>query len=108
MIKVLIDRKIKPGTHAEVNDLLIDLRAHAILQKGYITGETLQSREDLNHIVVLSAWHKEADWEAWENDPVRLEHEDKIAEFLTEPEHISIYHFVHTLGSTPPHFSLLA
>ncbi len=108
MIRVIIERRIKPGAHTELERLLIERRTEAMKYKGYISGETLQSTTDLNHVIIISSWHNEEDWRAWYNSPERQEMDGKIRELLIEPEKVSMFEFVHTLGSTPPHFSLMA
>ncbi len=108
MIRVIIDRRLKPGTHAEVGALLNELRSEAIQQKDYISGESLQSTDDLNHIVVISSWHNEEAWKQWKANVVREELEGKIGELLAEPEQVTVFQYVHSLGSTPPRFSLMA
>ncbi len=42
-IKVIIERSVSPDNQAEVAELLKELRAKAVLQPGYISGETLFS-----------------------------------------------------------------
>ena len=108
MIRVIIERRLNPGMHAEMENLLIERRTDAMKYKGYISGETLQSTSDLNHVIIISSWHDEGDWKAWYNSPERQAMDEKIRELLVEPEKVSMFEFVHTLGSTPPHFSLMA
>ena len=108
MIRVIIERQLKPGTHAVMEKLLIERRTEAMKYKGYISGETLQSLNDLNHVLIISSWHDEENWREWHNSLERHAKDEKIRELLVEPEEISMYEFVHTMESTPPHFSLMA
>jgi len=108
MIRVIIERRIKPGTHPQMERLLIERRAEAMKYKGYISGETLQSTNDLNHVIIISSWQTEDDWKSWHNSLARHKMDEKIRELLIEPEKVSMFEFVHTLGSTPPHFSMMS
>ena len=51
MIKVIIERKVKKGE--DISRLLRELRATAIYEPGYVTGETLVNAEDNSSIVVV-------------------------------------------------------
>ena len=52
VIKVIIERQVKKGEN--LAPLLRELRATAIHQPGYVTGETLVDTEDSSNIVVVS------------------------------------------------------
>ena len=68
-IKVLIKRHFKAGRSAEGLSLLRELRNQAMLQPGYISGETLSSSEDPQTLVVIASWQDIESWIAWrEND----------------------------------------
>ncbi|MFC2068968.1 hypothetical protein ACFLTP_08205 [Chloroflexota bacterium] len=54
MIRVIIEQQTKKGE--SVSTLLRELRAAAIHELGYITGETLVSTEDESVVVVISTW----------------------------------------------------
>ena len=51
MIKVIIELKAKKGE--DISRLLRELRATAIYEPGYVTGETLVNAEDNSSIVVV-------------------------------------------------------
>ena len=64
MIKVIIERQVKKG--GDISLLLLGLRAAAMRQPGYVSGETLLSTEDSFNIVTISTWRTLEDWKAWE------------------------------------------
>ena len=45
-VKILIQRKIKPGKEKELSKVVNELRSKAMHAQGFISGETLQSIED--------------------------------------------------------------
>ena len=64
MIKVIIERKIKAGKEREAWDLLHELRSEAMLQSGYVSGETLKGYEDPSLWFAIGTWLEAEDWQA--------------------------------------------
>ncbi len=93
MIRVIIERHCHPEKIAELERLLVDLRAKATRQPGYISGETLQSADDPTHWLVISTWIDIEQWKAWEASPERKEDLEKVAPLLTVPEKVSVFKF---------------
>ena len=83
-VKVIIKRIFKNtpllGDYQTINKI----RNSAMQRKGYITGETLVSKDD-NSVVVLSTWSNMADWQSWLNSRERAELEAEITPYLKEP-----------------------
>ena len=48
-IKVLMSRHVNTGPEVELEELLVELRARALKQPGYISGETLILASDPEH-----------------------------------------------------------
>ena len=84
-IRVLIKRKVLPENEPVLSQLLMQLRAKAMLAKGYISGETLRSLDDPNEHLVISTWHNLEDWNRWEADEQRRELQGKIDSLLRAP-----------------------
>lgn len=93
MIRVIIERHCHPEKVTELERLLIDLRAKAICQPGYISGETLQSVDDPTFWLVISTWIDLEHWKEWESSSERQEEAKKVAPLLTAPEKVSIFKF---------------
>ena len=89
MIRVIIERHVKDGESLSV--LLRELRAAAMQQPGYITGETLVSTEDKSIIAVISTWHSLEDWNAWATSETRARLDRQIEPLLIEKPKIKIY-----------------
>lgn len=94
-IKVIIERKVKEGRETEMMDVLRELRTTALYRKGYISGETLHSKDDPSTYIVISNWQSLEDWEVWRNHPERNEITKKLAQLLAIPEKHSVFVFVY-------------
>jgi heme-degrading monooxygenase HmoA len=90
-IKAMIRRKFKSGTGKDLGRLLNELRSKAIMQDGYISGETLVSAEDPKLVLVVSSWVSPSRWEAWLNNEERIEGAKEIEKYLEEPERIEVF-----------------
>ena len=84
-VRVLIRRKVVPGNELALADLLTRLRTIALQAKGYISGETLHSLEDVNESLVISTWETLQDWRAWEANAGRRDLQAKIDRLLVYP-----------------------
>ena len=83
-IKVIIMRKVAKDKQKDLLPLLMELRAMAMSQKGYISGETLKGISDPDEFIVISTWNSLEDWNAWGNNPARKEIQAKIDAILEE------------------------
>ena len=57
-VKILIQRKIRPGKENEFGKALRELRSQAIHAQGYISGETLLAVGDPSLHLVISTWNQ--------------------------------------------------
>jgi heme oxygenase (mycobilin-producing) len=72
-VKIIIRRKVSKGKEAQLLPLLLQLRAKAATQPGYISGETLRNANDPEDYVVISTWKSVEEWKAWEANRARTE-----------------------------------
>ncbi len=91
MIKVLIERRVKKMNQAKLVAHLIDLRAAALRQPGYFSGETLVKGNDPVDILTISTWLTEANWNAWTTSEERIELNDMIIPLIDGETKVSIY-----------------
>ncbi|NIQ38518.1 MAG: antibiotic biosynthesis monooxygenase [Proteobacteria bacterium] len=94
-VKVIIERKVKEGKQYEMMNLMRELRTSALFRKGYISGETLHSRDDPSKYIVISNWQSVEDWEAWQKHPERHEINKRCEPLLASPESYGVYLFVY-------------
>jgi heme-degrading monooxygenase HmoA len=90
-IKVILERTVSADNQGEVAELLKELRAKAVLQRGYISGETLFSVDKPGTHVVISTWESLREWKAWEKNAERKELSAEINMLLKTKSKISIY-----------------
>jgi len=91
-VRILIERSVDPGKRQEeLLELMRELRARAIHQPGYISGETLISVDKPGTHLVISTWHSLKEWRAWENNPKRLEILAKIDRLLTSSAKVRVF-----------------
>ncbi len=90
-IRVLIEREIQPGNDLKLHNLLMQLRTKAMLQKGYITGETLRDVSSANKFLVIGTWNSIEDWNAWLANAERKKLQEELEKLLKGPEKATIY-----------------
>lgn len=90
-IKVIIERAVTADNQGEVAELLKELRAKAVLQPGYISGETLFSVDKPGTHVVISTWESLREWKAWEKNHERKRIMEQIDKLLKSKSRISVY-----------------
>ena len=89
-VKVIIERQFKHAPQPGDFQIINKIRHTALLQKGYITGETLVATEN-SSIVVLSTWASLADWERWADSRERMELEHELRPYLTGPSKTNVF-----------------
>jgi len=77
-VKILIKRSIGQGVVPVIRPLIVELRAHAMKQQGYISGETLKCIDRPGEYLVISTWNSLDDWNKWLESQERKILEDKI------------------------------
>lgn len=77
-VKILIKRSIGQEVAPVVRPLIVELRAHAMKQPGYISGETLKCIDSPGEYLVISTWQSLDDWNKWSTSQERKILEDKI------------------------------
>ena len=95
--KIIIERRIKQDCLGSILELSVQLRALAVQQPGYISGETLVSAEHDDTHLVISTWRNLSDWRAWEENPERIKIAQEIEKLLVDPP--SVKAFIDLYGS---------
>ncbi len=81
-VKIIINRRVAKDKEAELLPLVIQLRALATAQPGYISGETLRNVDDPEESLVISTWSSVENWKAWLSSRERAEVQEKIDSLL--------------------------
>ena len=91
-IGVIIKRETKQGTDAKVLlSHIIELRALAVRQPGYISGETFFNLERPEECVVIGRWTSLERWQQWQRDARRIELNNNVEKHLGARADYSIY-----------------
>ena len=89
---ILIKRVIKGDKDAKVLlPHLIELRALAVKQPGYISGESFFNLENPKECLVISRWTALEHWQEWMRNPRRIELDEKMAKHHETKTEYSIY-----------------
>ena len=82
-IGVLIKRVTKHGDNAKVLlQHIIELRALAVRQPGYISGETFFNLDRPEECLVIGRWTTIELWQKWYQDPRRIELDKNMEKHL--------------------------
>jgi heme-degrading monooxygenase HmoA len=85
-VSVIIRRTYdKDEVADQLAPLIVKLRSQATVQPGYITGRTFRCMDCPGEYLVISTWHRLADWQAWLDSAERRAIQDKIDEILGGP-----------------------
>ena len=91
-IGVLIKRITKHGEDAKVLlPHIIELRALAVRQPGYISGETFLSLDRPEECLVIGRWTSLEHWQQWKRDQRRIELDGNMEKHLVTQTEYSIY-----------------
>lgn len=90
-VKIFIRRKMQDTNVAELTLLLEKLRALALSQPGYISGETFHRLDKKDECMVIGTWRSLEDWNNWVNNPQRIEVQAEIDKLLGEETEYAMY-----------------
>jgi heme-degrading monooxygenase HmoA len=94
-VKILIKRKIPNGLEDPLFKKLIrQLRALAIVQQGYISGETLKRIGIPQDYLVISTWQNIGAWNAWWASRERAEIQEQIDALMGAPTEYEMYEYL--------------
>ncbi len=94
MVRVIIERRGKPGKERELHGLLVEMRGKVLEQHAHLSSETYRSVEDPLLWVVISSWLDVNYWKTWESSPERQKIASTIEPLLVGPEKIYIFELV--------------
>lgn len=92
-VKVLIKRTIPESKARDLIPLFRRMRALAMNQDGYISGETLRNLDNPEEFLVISSWQSSEEWNKWLTSPQRQEVQSQIDKLLGGRTHYEIYHY---------------
>jgi heme-degrading monooxygenase HmoA len=90
LVRVLIERHIKKGREQEALNTILEMRASATKELGYVSGETLEDAENHGSYLIISTWNSINDWKRWESSQEHQSLLGVIEPLLEEPASISV------------------
>ena len=90
-VKIIIRRNVTKDKEGDLMPLLIQLRALATAQPGYISGETLRNVNNSEDFLVVSTWQSVDNWNAWLTSKQRTEIQEKVDAMLGEKTEYNVY-----------------
>jgi heme oxygenase (mycobilin-producing) len=90
-VKVFIKRKVLDKNVVELALLLRKLRALALGQSGYLSGETFNRIDKKDECMVVGTWRSVEDWNNWVNNPERIAVQAEIDKLLGEETEYAVY-----------------
>ena len=90
-VKVLITRTVQDQNLLTLLGLLRQLRAVALNNPGYISGETLVSADQPGSCLVISNWISTTAWQAFENNRERKAILEEVGKLLLKPLETSVW-----------------
>ena len=91
-IGIIIRRETRQGVDAKVLlPQILELRALAVRQPGYISGETFFNLDRLEECVVIGRWTSLEHWQRWRRDARRIELNDNIEKHLGSQAECNVY-----------------
>jgi quinol monooxygenase YgiN len=98
MIKVFLRRFVMGENSQTMMQYLLDMRAAALHQSGYVMGETLVRGENPVEILSIGTWISEEHWKAWATAPARLELESLVDSLMEGEIQTAIYRIPEEMG----------
>jgi heme-degrading monooxygenase HmoA len=92
-IKIIIKRIVSKDKVKEMIPYFRQIRALAIGQEGYISGETLKSLDSPESFMVISSWNSPEDWEKWMLNKERQEVQEKVDALLGRKTEYERFHY---------------
>jgi len=89
--KIFIKRKFKKDSGREIVAILNKMRAAAMDQPGYISGETLMDYDNPQSVAVIATWQSIENWLAWKENPERMKIESMLEAFQIRPTEFEEY-----------------
>lgn len=83
--KIIIKRRFTEGKTRQIVALLNELRARAMHQPGYISGETFSQKGYPHNMVIIGTWQSMEDWHRWRDSPERHKFEDMLELYQERP-----------------------
>ncbi|WMS86230.1 antibiotic biosynthesis monooxygenase family protein [Pleionea litopenaei] len=90
MIRVIIERQLKPGCYEEYATVIRRAKKEAARKQGFMGGELYFDQADTNRIYIIAAWDTIQHWEQWDKSAERKSLTQELAELMSGPEKVTV------------------
>ncbi len=90
-VKILIRRKAPSGNAEALTSLMKRLRALALQQPAYISGETLERLDKPGEYLIISTWRSLEAWNQWLANEERCLIQEQVDALLEEKTAYAVY-----------------
>ena len=102
-VSIIIQRTVKDeSTAKKLIPLIVKLRSKAMIQPGFLTGQTFSCMDCDGEYMVISSWDTIEDWNRWMHNEERLSIQRKVDELLGNKTEYRYYEPV--VGGIIPNF----
>ena len=92
MVKVIIERRVKPGSEGRLEELLTEMRSQAVYNSpGFVSGEVLTAVDNPSIRVIIGTFLTYDNWKQWESNPVRKDIMRRMKPLLASRPRMSVY-----------------
>lgn len=90
-VQVIIKRKFYVTNPKALIPLLAELRDHAKVQRGYISGQTLKNIDNPEEYLVISTWDTADDWKRWFQSKERRDIQAQVDSLIGEKTFYDVF-----------------
>ncbi|PWK52916.1 antibiotic biosynthesis monooxygenase family protein [Pleionea mediterranea] len=90
MIRVIIERQLKPDSFDEYATVIRKAKKEAARKTGFMGGELYFDLNDNDKIVIIAAWDTLENWELWDKSEERKVLTEELAPLMLNDETITI------------------
>ncbi|WP_144392711.1 antibiotic biosynthesis monooxygenase family protein [Pleionea sediminis] len=90
MIRVIIERQLKPGRFDEYATIIRRAKKEATRKPGFMGGELYFDMDDKNKIFIIAAWDNLENWNLWDASDERKALTQELSPIMEGAEKIKI------------------
>ena len=98
MVKIIVGYELQEG--ADIQGLLVKLRAYALTFPGFVSAEHIRGVENTSIVALLYNWERLENWQAWESSKISQQILQEARESLASEPRITIYTIMPTSAWT--------
>ncbi len=90
MIRVIIERQLKPDCYDEYATIIRRAKKEATRKPGFMGGELYFDLDDSNKITIIAAWDNLENWQLWDQSDERRALTEELSKIMQGDEKIKV------------------